>query len=87
MLAVKTVHLMFDNEVAKEGREEGAGNQTARYVAQQFQGQGGMEFTIQACPAPDPSACLEDKRIAYALRSQLQRLFPVSDVVVDQDLD
>ena len=86
MLGVKTIHLMFDNEIAKEGKDEGAGNQAARFVAQQFQGQGGVEFQIQACPATDPSACLEDKRTAYHLRSMLHRRFPVESAV-DEDLD
>lgn len=86
MLGVKTVHLMFDNEIAAHGKDEGAGNQAARYVAQEFQGKGGTELQIQACPAPDPSACLEDRRTAYSLRSMLHRLFPVASAV-DEDLD
>jgi hypothetical protein len=57
-LGVQKVHLVFDNEAAKEGKDAGAGTQAARYVARQCAGVKGMEIEIHNPPATHPSDCL-----------------------------
>jgi hypothetical protein len=80
MLGVQKVHLVFDNEAAKEGKDARAGTQAARYVARQCAGVKGIEIEIHNPPATDPSDCRCDRRTALALRNQLRRLFPVAEV-------
>jgi hypothetical protein len=86
LLGVKRVHLLFDNEEAKEGRTEGAGNEAARSVARTYANKVPvMKFVTELCPANDPSDCLQDLRTTYALQGQLRRMFPVAGQV-DEDL-
>ena len=79
LLGTRKIHILFDNDIAKEGRREGAGAEAARMIANKYTRKyPDLEFIAEVCPASDPSDCLCDRRTAYALEEQLRRIFPVN---------
>jgi hypothetical protein len=81
ILGVKAVELMLDNEAGKQVGRDGAGIESARYLAKKFKGWHSIKtWDIHNCPAKDPSDCLRDRTTAHALRRQLLSLFPVDEL-------
>lgn len=74
MLGVERVFLMFDNEKAKEGKEEGAGNQAMRVISAVYSKSTKIAFYPIGCPNDDPSMCLENYRSSVLLKELLQKI-------------
>ena len=68
MLSVTEVLLMYDNEEAKTGRGEGAGNVS---MEQQIAAVKTMKLSALICPKSDPSTCLQNPDSAKKLRERL----------------
>ena len=76
ILGVKTLHLMFDNELSKKtGGFMGSGNIS---MAMQKKSITSMKVEIALCPASDPSEALQSMKSAMALRKLLNSEFEVS---------
>ncbi len=71
MLGVQNIYLMFDNEAAKEGKEEGAGNQAMRILSAVLGRSTGLNIQALGCPNEDASMCLENYRSAFLLKQIL----------------
>jgi hypothetical protein len=72
MLGVTDLFLLYDNEVAKEGEEAGAGNMSA---AQQAATIKTMNVKVLSCPKSDPSECLKIPVLARELQHMLTMEF------------
>jgi hypothetical protein len=72
MLGVTDLLLMYDNEEAKEGKTEGAGNLS---MIQQTSTIKEMRVTPLFCPKSDPSECLKNELYAEKLRKIIQKQF------------
>jgi hypothetical protein len=72
MLGVTDLFLMYDNEVAKEGKEGGAGNMSAEQQAAYIKT---MNVKALTCPQSDPSECLKNPKFARELQFNLTMEF------------
>jgi len=72
MLGVQNLALMYDNEVAKVGKKEGAGNMSAE---QQMRSIKNMTVSSLVCPLEDPSLCLQFRQYAEKLRLRISAEF------------
>lgn len=73
MLGVKTIFLLFDNELpTSEKYDIGQGNLSMRMLAKEIKT---MKTEILLCPSSDPSECLKSSAKVRALKSLLSSLF------------
>ena len=72
MLGVRHLYLMYDNEVAKEGKKAGAGNMSAEQQAAYIKT---MNVKALTCPQSDPSECLKSPLFARRLQTTLSLEF------------
>ena len=68
MLGVRDLFLMYDNEVAKEGKTGGAGNMSAEQQVAYIKT---MNVKALTCPQSDPSECLKHPIFARKLQTIL----------------
>lgn len=72
MLGVKNLILMYDNEVAKTGKKEGAGNLSAEQQTAMIRS---MNVQALTCPLEDPSLCLKYLDYAEKLKYRISAGF------------
>jgi hypothetical protein len=80
LLGVKTGHLMFDNEPAKDGKPDGAGNMAMTDIIRKYNGRHGIQWSNQRLNEEDASDSLKDRRAAFVLRRRLNTMFPLEAV-------
>lgn len=73
MLGVKNLILLYDNEVAKVGKNEGAGNISAEQQVKTIKSI--PTVTALTCPLEDPSLCLKYQEYAEKLKSRISAEF------------